>query len=187
MADEELAFSELRGTDQETGVGSFAQLSTTLDGEFRWAQAQNAPLSCVVISDERYGIGGNENAGRNAEDQGRLLGATRVIAEAVAESGRLFRVDAAEFVVLMPRTPEEGARELVDRVIERLATDDDLDSGDFVIGAATYPHHEIDQPTHLYRAANLSLAQARVAQGARVRYFVGFPGDSTESEPTSAE
>lgn len=182
LADEESVFSDLRGTDQDTGVGSFAQLSSTLDGEFRWAQAQNAPLTCVVISDERYRVGGN--AHERLEDQGRLQEATKVIAEAVADTGRLFRVDAAELVVLMPRTPEEGARELVARVVACLAADDDLDPGDFVIGAATYPHHDIDQPTHLYRAANLTLAQARVAQGDRVRYFAGFPGDSTEPDST---
>jgi CheY-like chemotaxis protein len=185
LREAEVAFLELRSTDRDTGVGSFAQLSAVLDGEFRWAKARGAPLSCLVVSDERYGIGGQ--AKDRVEDQERLHATTQIIARAVDPSGRLFRVDAAELVVLLPGTDEASAREQVARIVAALGDAEMLDGAQFAVACASYPHPELEQPGQLYRAVNTTLAQARSGTGARVRYFSGFGGDADRPASTSAE
>jgi PleD family two-component response regulator len=185
LREAEAAFVELRSTDKDTGVGSFAQLSVVLDGEFRWAKARGASLSCLVVSDERYESSGGEK-GRD-EERHRLAAVSQILARAVDSSGRLFRVDAAELVVLLPGTNESRAREHVERIVAALESAETVSVAEFAIACASYPHPEIEQPGHLYRAVNSALAHARIGTGERVRYFGGFRGDVAFPAPSSAE
>ena len=62
----------------------------------------------------------------------------------------------------------------IERVDEALAAHG-VDRGDsLAIAAASYPHPEIAQASTLYRAVNVSLAQARSRKEKRVAFFEGF-------------
>ncbi len=172
LAGAEQQFWAMRTTDAATGVGTFAQLYEALEGEFRWARAQNAPLSCVVVSNESYG---KSSASQDLhEDEEKLHHTAQLVSDNLGTPGRLFRVDAAEVVALLPACSVAQAREVVDRIAEALARAEGLAGADFVFAAATFPHPEISEAHLLYRAANMTLAQARALRDRRVGFFDGF-------------
>ncbi len=170
LKDAEKALRSARATDEATGLGTFAQLYAILEAEFRIAQIAERPLACALISDEGYARA-LESSGRQKGDERLRQFAARV--EAVRrKADYLFRVDAAEFVMLLPATVLDEARGVVDGIVRS------LDQGGFqpehlAIGVAAYPHSQIDQASHLYRAANMALAQAR-SGGASQIYFERF-------------
>ena len=83
----------------------------------------------------------------------------------------MFRVDAAEFVMLLPATLQNEARSVVDSVVQALQPE----FQHIAIGVAGYPHPQISHASHLYRAANVSLAQTRSGGSAQlVTYFERF-------------
>jgi hypothetical protein len=76
--------------------------------------------------------------------------------------------------MLLPGTPSAGARRVIERVDEALAAHGVERGPSLAIAAATYPHPEIVQASTLYRAVNVSLAQARSRSDRRVAFFEGF-------------
>jgi diguanylate cyclase (GGDEF)-like protein len=172
LKEAERALRSLRATDETTGVGSFGQLYTILEAEFRCAEVAERPLSCVLVSDESY-ASVLEAQGR-AAGEGRLQKVAHLVETSRRETDYIFRVDAAEFVLLCPMTTPDEAKKVVARVLEVLKQAAVVGKDDLAVGVATYPHGEITQASYLYRAANTALAQARALEKERVVYFERF-------------
>jgi two-component system, cell cycle response regulator len=172
LKEAERALRALRSTDETTGVGSFGQLYTILDAEFRCAEIAERALSCVLVVDEAYGKV-LQTAGRAAGED-RLQKLAHLIETTRRETDYVFRVDAAEFVILCPTTREADAKQVVGRVLEVLNKAGILGADDLAVAVATYPHPEITQASYLYRAANTALAQARSRLQDRIVYFERF-------------
>lgn len=158
LGDAEKALTSLRRTDATTGVGSFTHLHELLDAEFRAAELSGHPLACVLLCDEGYG----PTLTRDGRDGGerRLVAMARSIEPEIRRTDFLFRVDAAEFVVLAPATDRETATALATRMGER-ALAVGVKKEELPIALASYPHPQINQAAALYRAANVALAKAR--------------------------
>jgi len=160
--------ASLRAVDQVTGAGATSQLFAALETELHAAQAGGGPLCCLVFSDEGYDAALSRQ-GRHAGDL-RLRQLAEVLRAELGGAGSLFRVDAAELVVLLPGRPAAEAGALVKRVCAALQN-----GGPRIEAAAAvaaFPHPEIQQASQLYRAANLTLARAR-SRGAPLT-FEGF-------------
>lgn len=158
LADAEKALKSLRRTDAATGVGSFTHLHELLDAEFRAAELSGHPLACILLCDEGYG----PTLTRDGRDGGerRLVTMARSIEPELRRTDFLFRVDAAEFVVLAPATDRESAAALATRMCER-AVAAGVKVEELAVALATYPHPQINQAAVLYRAANVALAKSR--------------------------
>lgn len=172
LRDEERQLDTLRGTDPVTGVGTFGVLHAALEAQFACARVTAKPLSCLVVADEGYGSTLAQR-GRVAGEE-RLRSFVQALEKQLRGADVVYRVDASEFVVFLPGTPSVGARRAIERMRESFAAQPVLQDAALSIGVATYPHPEIQQPSHLYRAVNVALAQARSQPGQRVAYFEGF-------------
>ena len=165
----ERQLEDLRERDGVTGVASAGTLFRALEQEFAEARKVDRSLACVVVSDEGYD--------RTLRQVGREAGEARLHTLARAIEGRrpishrIFRIDAAEFVVLLPGgrdTAAEAVQEIRHQARALGWTNDE----DLAVGVAVYPHPELSQASLFYRAANVSLAQART-RGCDC-YFEGF-------------
>ena len=165
------ALDRLRKTDPVTGAEASGQLYEALEAEFLGARVGQRPLTCLVVSDENYH--------ETLEEEGRSAGETRLqslvdqMEQRLRGSDRIFRIDAAEFVLLLPSTPRDGARLVVDKIHEAAASTGVFDDASLVVAVASYPHPEITQAASLYRAANITLAKARSRQR-HLAFFEGF-------------
>ena len=170
LRDAEKSLDSLRRTDAATGVGATGQLFRALEAEFHAARVSQRPLACVLVSDEGY----NPSLNAMARDagSGRLQVLATHIEERLRGADILFRVDAAEFVILLPGSDVTGTRRVVEKIREMTDDLDVLVAEDLVVAAAIYPHPDIDQAATLYRAANIALVQARSER--RIVYFEGF-------------
>lgn len=166
----EVSLRQLRATDQTTGVEATSQLYRVLEAEFNAARVGERPLACVVVSDENYSQTLAQK-GRGAGEQ-RLQVVATLIEERLRGADRVFRVDAAEFVILLPGTHRDGARRVVDKILETVADAGGVAQEDLAIAVAAYPHPELTQASLLYRAVNLTLARSRSQRGPS--YFEGF-------------
>lgn len=162
----------IKGTDPITGVGTFGRLHAVLEAEFNCARVGLRALSCVIISDESYGCT-LDTGGRVAGEE-RLQILSRLIEERLRSADYLFRVDAAEFVLLLPATEGTGAHIVVRKISDTIASFEELSVNDFAIAVASYPHPQLDQAATLFRAANVALAQARSRPAERVAFFERF-------------
>lgn len=172
LEDAEATLEQMRMHDPVTGAGTFGMLQAALDAQFQCARVTGKELSCVVVSDERYNEALREQ-GREAGEE-RLQRISKRLESLLRGADLLFRVDAAEFVILLPGTPLPGVRRVVERIRETLSEEARSSDAALVLAAATYPHPDINQPSLLYRAVNVTLAQARSREGRRVAYFEGF-------------
>jgi diguanylate cyclase (GGDEF)-like protein len=163
------AIKSLRATDGTTGAGSFSLLYGVLEAQFRAAELTGKPLSCALIGDEGFSRALAEG-GRDNGDL-RLHRIATTIESVLRPTDALFRVDAAEFVVLAPSTDATGARDLASRMRSLLVTEAGLSDGELAMAVATYPHADIKQASTLYRAANVALARARLDPRAGIVYY----------------
>ena len=172
LRDAETTLQAMRAKDPVTGVGSFGMLSAALDAHFTCARVTGKELSCVVVSDETFSQLLSGNGRESADERLRVIAAT--IEKVLRGADMVFRVDASEFVMLLPGTPPAGARRVIERVDAALSGGGLERGKSLAIAAATYPHPEIAQASTLYRAVNVSLAQARSRSDKRVAIFEGF-------------
>src|SRR5262249_46456973 len=111
-AEEELA--QLRALDPVTGVGTYAQLKASLDGEIARSRRYGRPLAALVFGFDdyqplRFRLGREKGDEFVAQRAGEIRGSLR-------EADRLFRLDHDEFVVLLPETDLPAARVAADRL-----------------------------------------------------------------------
>ncbi len=172
LKEAERALRSLRSTDEATGVGSFGQLYAVLEAEFRCAEIAERALSCVLVADEGY-AGTLDREGRAAGEV-RLQRLALLIESIRRETDYVFRVDAAEFVILCPTTRADEARQVVERVLEAVRKAEVIGEHELAVATATYPHPDMTQASYLYRAANTALAQARSRVADRIVHFERF-------------
>lgn len=151
----------LRRVDETTGAGSFAQLYGVLDAQFHAAELSHKPISCALIADEGF-TQVLATHGRDAGDA-RLRAVAQIIETAIRPTDFLFRVDAAEFVVIAPASDAPGVLALAEATRASLLASGPVHSSELAVGVASYPYTGIDQAGLLYRAANVALARARIA------------------------
>ncbi len=144
------------GTDPLTGAGVYAQLHAHLDHEVTRARRYGRPLAALLCSVETY-HSLRQRLGKDAGDA-LLRDATKVMRETVRTLDRIFRLDEAEFVLLLPETDAEGAEEVRMRLAERLAGIASVEGGvRACFGIAAFPHPEIRGGEDLLRAAHRAL------------------------------
>ena len=160
LAEAQGTLEAMRHTDGATGAGSFAQLYGVLEAQFRAAELARKSLSCVLIADEGFPRCLAERG--RGEGDARLRTAAQIIEAGIRVTDFLFRVDAAEFVVLAPATDAESAQTLVEALRSQLLASKAISAEELATAVATYPHPDIRQAGMLYRAANVALARARL-------------------------
>lgn len=164
----EIELERMRARDPATGLGSFGMLQMALDAQFATAQLMGKPLSCLVAFDAGYDAVLSQQ-GLEAADE-RLKGIASEIEGALRGADLVFRVDAAEFVVLLPGTPVSGAKLVAKRLREALVSRVEA----LFIAVASYPHPELAKASALFRAANVTLAQCRSRTVPATATFEGF-------------
>ena len=150
------ALQALRAADARTGLGSYAALQHSLNQAYSDAVRQNVPLTCIILADESMHPKHSVDLLNAATE--RLARLAAAVTLRLNATDRVFRVDLAELVVLLPYAGREHAREAVRTIAELV---DEFHIPQFCVGIATMPHPDITHASTLYRAANNALAQAR--------------------------
>lgn len=163
------SLATMRETDPVTGAGTFGHLHDVLEAEFQCARIGRRPLSCIMVSDEAF-TSTLDAAGREA-GEARLQRMAQLIARDLRGTDYVFRVDAAEFVVLLPGTPLEGARRVAAKIAEMAETIEGFDRGDLAMAVAYGPGPGVREADELFRAVNVALAQARADAGEKLCFF----------------
>ncbi|MBX3269532.1 MAG: response regulator [Sandaracinaceae bacterium] len=149
------------GTDPLTHAGGAAQLRMTLDYEVTRALRYEAPLACVVVRIANLAA----IAAASGEDTGvglvlQLAGNLR---RAIRSIDHFFRPDADELVLVLPETPADGARVIVERLraeaaagaLAGLAVEP---APALLVGLAAVGAPPLDDGERLLRAAREALA-----------------------------
>ncbi len=153
------------GTDPVTGAGVYAQLHAHLDHEVTRARRYGRPLSAVLCSVESF-HDIRERLGKDAS-HAVLREAVKQMREAIRTVDRIFRLDEAEFVLLLPETDRPGADLVASRINERFEQVMPAEGGiQAVFGVAAFPDPEIRGGEDLLRAAHgAMIAAAKAASG----------------------
>jgi len=108
-------------TDQLTGVGNRNALYAALKNEMarinRFKQDQGAPVSILFLDLDNFKFF-NDNFGHALGDKILELTAN-LFQEAVRTTDLVFRYGGDEFVIVLPETSEDGARELANRILKK--------------------------------------------------------------------
>jgi diguanylate cyclase (GGDEF)-like protein len=154
-AEEELA--HLRAVDPVTGAGTYSQLKASFDGELSRSRRYGRPAAALLIGFDDY-QGLRYQLGRDKCDElvGRMANEIRA---SLRGADRLFRMDADEFVVLLPETDLKGAHITAERLgmlVRALAAEGR--NGKILvrvrIGGAVFPHERVRSSEDLLREAN---------------------------------
>jgi two-component system, cell cycle response regulator len=161
-AEEEL--SQLRAVDPVTGAGTYSQLKASLDSEIARSRRYGRPVSALLLGFDdyqglRYQLGRDKCDGWMARMATELKGALR-------GADRMFRMDADEFVMLLPETDLKGARIVADRVAELIrGVPAEGRAGPFVpkfrVGGSVFPDDRVRAAEDLLREANRSYRALR--------------------------
>lgn len=167
-AEEEL--SQLRAVDPVTGAGTYSQLKASLDAELARSRRYGRPVSALFLGFEDY-QGLRYQLGRDLCDAWMARMANEVKG-ALRGADRMFRMDADEFVMLLPETDLKGAKIVADRVAELIrAVPAEGRAGPFVprfrLGGSVFPDDHVRGGEDLLREANKSYRALREAAGAR--------------------
>lgn len=151
-AEEELA--QFRALDPVTGAGMYSQLKASLDSELARSRRYGRPVACLLFGFDDY-QSLRYQLGRDACDA-YLAAIVRDMKSCLRGADRLFRVDADEFVALLPETDLKGARIVAERLVESIRAVD-LDAQPPAVvrcGGSVFPHEQIRTSEDLLREAN---------------------------------
>lgn len=176
LREAEVEFAALRATDPVTGLGNFQRLHAVLEYEFLRASRYSRPLSIAAIADDGLEPLMHKLDRQFSEDMLRKVAA--LVRAQLRGVDRVFRIDAAEFVMILPETPVEGARIAVDRIVHAIE-ELPLETGHtplLVASMVSLPHPEVRRADDFFRALNLALTDARKARsdGAQIVEFSNF-------------
>jgi two-component system, cell cycle response regulator len=161
-AEEEL--SQLRAVDPVTGAGTYSQLKASLDSEIARSRRYGRPVSALLLGFDdyqglRYQLGRDHCDGWMARMANECKGALR-------GADRMFRMDADEFVMLLPETDLKGAKIVADRLAELIrSVPAQGRAGPFVpkfrLGGSVFPDDRVRAGEDLLREANRSYRALR--------------------------
>ncbi|TWI93289.1 PAS domain S-box-containing protein/diguanylate cyclase (GGDEF)-like protein [Roseibium hamelinense] len=173
----------LRRHDEQTGLENRRGFHESLQREWAVARREKAPVSLILIEIDKYygltdingGTAGADLAARAIADI--LKSTTRRAADAAA------RLDDSRFALLLPRTPEAGARTIsdyvrqaiADRKVPNLENEDRGGVTTVSIGTATglYVERAVDAASGLlFKRAEEALDLAREQGGNRIETAV---------------
>ncbi len=154
-AEEEL--TGLRAVDPVTGAGTYSQLKASLDGELERSRRYGRPAAALLFGFDDY-QGLRYQLGREKCDE-LIAQMANEVRSALRGADRLFRMDADEFVVLLPETDLRGAHDAAERlslVIRNLKAEgrNGKISVRVRVGAAVFPHERVRSSEDLLREAN---------------------------------
>jgi diguanylate cyclase (GGDEF)-like protein len=154
-AEEELA--QLRALDPVTGAGTYSQLKASLDGEIARSRRYGRPAAALMFGFDDY-QGLRYQLGRDNCDQ--FIGTmANEIRASLRGADRLFRMDADEFVILLPETDLRGSKIAADRlgkIVHALKGEGRSGPVDVKIriSGAVFPHERVRSSEDLLREAN---------------------------------
>jgi two-component system, cell cycle response regulator len=154
-AEEELA--HLRAVDSLTGAGTYSQLKASVDAEIARSRRYGRPAAALLFGFDDY-QGLRYQLGREECDE-FIGGMGKEIRAALRGPDRLFRLDVDEFVVLLPETDLQGARNAAERlgaIVHKLRAQGREGSVEvrIRIGGAVFPHERVHSTEDLLREAN---------------------------------
>jgi diguanylate cyclase (GGDEF)-like protein len=158
-AEEELA--QFRALDPVTGAGTYSQLKASLDSELARSRRYGRPVACLMFGFDDY-QSLRYQLGRDACDA-YLAAIVRDLRACLRGADRLFRVDADEFVALLPETDLRGARVVAERLLESIrAADLDAQLPAVVrCGGSVFPSVPVRTSEDLLREANRSYGELK--------------------------
>ena len=129
----------LSTTDSLTGIANYRQLIERLQAEIERSQRTVRPFAVLFLDldgmkriNDRYGhLVGNRALCRVVE-------ALRLSCRTIDTPARF---GGDEFVVVLPETDEDAARQVTRRITDRLASDREIPLISVSVGVAVYPHH----------------------------------------------
>jgi diguanylate cyclase (GGDEF)-like protein len=154
-AEEELA--QLRALDPVTGAGTYSQLKASLDGEIARSRRYGRPVAALLFGFDDY-QGLRYQLGRDKCDE-FIASMANEIRASLRGADRLFRMDADEFVVLLPETDLRGALIAAQRlgnIVQHLSAEgrDGAVEAIVRVGGAVFPHERVHSSEDLLREAN---------------------------------
>ncbi len=164
-AEEELA--QLRALDPVTGAGTYSQLKASLDGEIARSRRYGRPAAALMLGFDDY-QSLRYQLGRDRCDEFIARMANEIRAS-LRGADRLFRLDADEFVILLPETDLKGAHVAALRlgqIVHGLKAEgrDGVIDVKVRIGGAVFPHERVRSSEDLLREANRSYRALRDAR-----------------------
>jgi diguanylate cyclase (GGDEF)-like protein len=165
--------ARLHARIREAGApdGTEDALDRRVQEELERARRYSLSFSLVLLGmDELAGLSerlGAEAADRRRREVGGVLRRELRLPDFVVPYG----VD--EFAIVLPETDQNGARQSVTRIRERLAAvpfegDPRAESPRFSAGIVTYPHPTAVQTDHLFALAEAALVQGKAQSGERI-------------------
>jgi diguanylate cyclase (GGDEF)-like protein len=168
-AEEELA--HLRALDPITGAGTYSALKASLDSELARSRRYGRPAAALLFGFDDY-QGLRYQLGREACD-GFLARVVQEMRTALRGADHVFRIDADEFVVVLPETDLKGARITAERLatmVQRINVEGNSGPVDVVarVGGAVFPGETVRTTEDLLREANRSLRALQERKASRV-------------------
>ena len=138
--------------DEVTGLGNRRAYDERLAKEAERARRYGQRLALVLLEVDHLGTDRGEDGGAEGEEV--LRAAVEVLAQ-LRTTDDCFRIAADEFAVLLPSTPEEGARRVAMRMVEAIDAEGRATAS---IGVAAWDDHDGKE---LHAAATAELHAGR--------------------------
>src|SRR5262245_26224134 len=110
--------SRLIFEDELTGVHNRRFLHSYLEHKVHWKSGADYPLSLLILDLDRF-KDLNDTHGHATGDQ-LLTWVASVLRDVSGEQGLPVRFGGDEFIVLLPKTDDRGAREMAARLLQRV-------------------------------------------------------------------
>ena len=170
QADERI--KQLAYFDQLTGLPNRGQLNERFDYTLSLAARSGAPFSLMFLDLDHF-KNINDTLGHTIGDK-ILMGAAKRLKTVLREGDTLSRTGGDEFILLLPNTNEDGARDVAEKLITTMSNPCLVDQHELVstvsIGIVMYPEDGLDFET---LAKNADAAMYRVKKESRndFRFF----------------
>lgn len=160
LTTQKTAIEELSLHDELTGAMTRRYAQTHVDEEIARARRYRRPLTLAHFRPVDWDAARDRRTDRQIEDivraaAGQILGTVRVM-------DKVFRVDEAEFLVLLPETPLTGAEVITERLVSQI---DQAATVPFAAGVASFPDDGDDAVTLIAETSEA----ARFAAAASLR------------------
>lgn len=156
---------ELTLTDEHTGLGNLRALQSIMQREVARAERFIRPFSVLFLDLDRFKEVNDRRGHLAGSALLRRVGAR--LLDSIRAVDTAFRFGGDEFAVVLLETGPSGARQVADRIVEKMRAPFDLGSGEPVhvtcsVGIASFPDHGVSA-TALLDAADKAMYRAKDA------------------------